>query len=287
MTKYDHPSKLFYHVKKSHPEQLLSCVQCARKFLTQSKLDRHQVVHSKMSLQEDGYELLTLKSISIFVCSQCEKQFTSEAHRSSHMSSHDPASRPKIVVKKRSKEELDKLEKKYQCDQCDASYRLPTSLDSHMKTHSAAPFVCDICGSFFKAKSYLKQHVTYRHSRDFRYFCNFCPKACATSSDLLRHRRVHTNERPYQCDQCEARFKTNDGYRKHLRSHSGERIYRCDLCERRFMCHSSLKTHKISHTNEKAFKCFHCEQYFNVPKNRRRHILRTHPGLPTKQPAME
>lgn len=283
--KCDHRSKLLYHIKKNHPERLFKCPHCSRNFLKQSILDRHIAGHSENTMDnpENSYSLLTIKRISISSCSQCEKQFTTEAHCLAHMSIHDPAKRPRMIMKKRSKEELQKLEYNYHCDQCDASYRLPTSLESHMKTHTATPFVCDICGAFFKTKTYLKQHVTYRHSKDFRYFCDFCPKACATSSDLQRHRRVHTNERPYKCDQCEARFKTNDGYRKHLRSHTGEKIYRCDLCDRSFMCHSSLKTHKISHTNEKAFKCFYCDQYFNVPKNRRRHILRLHPGLSTNK----
>ncbi|KXJ74108.1 hypothetical protein RP20_CCG014346 [Aedes albopictus] len=284
---FDHPAKLLSHMKNLHPKQLFACNQCARKFLAQDALDRHLQQHAVIGSSEDSYQLLTLKCLSVFVCDQCEKQYTSEAHRSVHMVSHDPASRPKIVFKKRSKAELDKLEKTFRCDQCDASYRLRSSLEAHLKTHSATPFICDACGAFFKNKSYLRQHVTYKHSRNYRYFCEFCPKACATSSDLLRHRRVHTNERPYKCDQCDARFKAHDGYQKHMRSHAGEKIYRCDLCERSFMSHCSLKTHKIGHTNEKAYKCFHCEQCFNVPKNRRRHILRWHPGLPTKQPVDE
>lgn len=278
---FDHSNKLLYHVKRMHPTHLLRCNVCRRMFVTQALLDRHSKKHTESPFSEDSYQLLTLKNLPIFVCDQCEKQFTSEAHRLAHMTKHDPASRPKVVFKRRSKAELAKLEKKFKCDQCDACYRLPTSLETHLKTHSAT-FVCDICGAFFNNKSNLKQHITYKHTRNYRYFCEFCPKACATSSDLLRHRRVHTNERPYQCELCKARFKTNDGYRKHMRAHSGERIYRCDLCEKTFKDHCSLKTHKIAHTNEKAFKCFHCEQHFNVPRNRRRHILRAHPGLPTK-----
>ncbi|XP_058464659.1 zinc finger protein 479-like [Malaya genurostris] len=282
---FDTSYKLLYHITKHHPKQLLRCRHCSRKFLNQSLFDRHTLEHSETveNTLENGYELLTVKKITLSTCLQCSKQFITEAHKQAHMSTHDPASRPKVIIKKRSKEELNKLEYKYHCNQCNASYRLPKSLESHMKAHTTTPFVCDICGASLKTKTYLQQHITYRHSKDFRYICDFCPKAFATSSDLQRHRRVHTNERPYKCDQCEARFKTNDGYRKHLRSHSGEKIYRCDLCDRSFMCHSSLKTHKTSHTNEKPLKCFYCEQHFNVHKNRRRHILRLHPGLPTRE----
>jgi len=45
-----------------------------------------------------------------------------------------------------------------------------------------------------------------------------CDKASCHSSDLERHMRIHTNERPYECDVCEKRYRHSDGLKYHMRT---------------------------------------------------------------------
>ncbi|NWZ16816.1 ZN572 protein, partial [Agelaius phoeniceus] len=54
------------------------------------------------------------------------------------------------------------------------------------------------------------------------YECDKCRKRFQTSSYLLRHYWIHTEERPFQCPDCGKGFKQNSTLVKHRRIHTGE-----------------------------------------------------------------
>ncbi|NXL15001.1 ZN623 protein, partial [Setophaga kirtlandii] len=53
--------------------------------------------------------------------------------------------------------------------------------------------------------------------------CRQCKKRFYTSSDLIKHQRIHSDERPFQCPQCKKGFKQNSVLIAHRRVHTGER----------------------------------------------------------------
>ncbi|XP_041867867.1 zinc finger protein 40 [Melanotaenia boesemani] len=53
-----------------------------------------------------------------------------------------------------------------------------------------------------------------------KYVCEYCKRACAKPSVLLKHIRSHTGERPYPCITCGFSFKTKSNLYKHKKSHA-------------------------------------------------------------------
>jgi uncharacterized Zn-finger protein len=121
-------------------------------------------------------------------------------------------------------------------------------------TDTDKPFIClwENCGKQFTKKSDLIRHVRI-HNNERLYKCELCDKSFIQNSALTIHTRIHTNDRPYTCTylNCDKAFYDSSGLTRHLRSHEGIKMYKCEKCPKAFTRKSTLiRHHQVTHTQE-------------------------------------
>ena len=107
--------------------------------------------------------------------------------------------------------QIAKKEKKvYKCEICENSF---IDLYQHQKIHSENDYKCEICDKSFAEKGNLKRHKkihdssgksqekTILRQSQRTYECDICCKTFA-SSELKKHKIIHSDQKPFQCIAC-------------------------------------------------------------------------------------
>lgn len=93
------------------------------------------------------------------------------------------------------------------------------------------------------------------------YSCTFqgCGKIFHYKSEFVRHKYIHTTERPIQCpfSNCDKAFKREDALKNHIRIHTGEMPFKCQEagCGKSFPSKAGLRYHALKHKGEKQHRC--------------------------------
>ncbi|PRD31522.1 UNVERIFIED_CONTAM: zinc finger protein [Trichonephila clavipes] len=110
------------------------------------------------------------------------------------------------------------------------------------------------CTNFFyhfypKSVNLHHEMITRSSAKQFtslaitKHACSYCNYETFSRSDLTKHLRKHTGERPFICKICGKSFSQTSNLRKHEQLHAFQNLHICNLCKKSFRSKESLQFH--------------------------------------------